>query len=125
MALLGLVVLFIVVRPLVRRIVTVEGAAAGIAGAAGTAGVAGAIGSGVTTVVATATAASPTARRQHLDRRRRRIGRHLQSHLGDDRCRQGAGTGSRPIGAEGRRVGRKEPARSRFHHPQLAHEDAA
>ena len=51
MALLGLVVLFIVVRPLVRRIVTVEGAAAGIAGAAGTAGVAGAIGSGVTTVV--------------------------------------------------------------------------
>jgi flagellar M-ring protein FliF len=48
MVLLGLVVLLLVVRPLVRRIVTPEGAmaggAAGIAGAAGTAGVAGAIG---------------------------------------------------------------------------------
>ena len=47
MALLGLIVLFIVVRPLVRRIVTPEGGAltaAGIASAAGAAGVAGAIG---------------------------------------------------------------------------------
>jgi flagellar M-ring protein FliF len=51
MALLGLIVLFLVVRPLVRRIVTPEGmeagsvlAAAGVAGAAGTAGVAGAMG---------------------------------------------------------------------------------
>jgi flagellar M-ring protein FliF len=49
MALLGLIVLFLVVRPLVRRIVTPEGAAslsAALAGAAGTAGVAGAIGGG-------------------------------------------------------------------------------
>jgi len=49
MALLGLVVMFMVVRPLVRRIITPDGAmaAAGsaIAGAAGAAGVAGAIGS--------------------------------------------------------------------------------
>ena len=53
MALLGLIVLFLVVRPLVRRIVTPEGAAAGgghgaagggVAGAIGTAGVAGAMG---------------------------------------------------------------------------------
>ena len=48
MVVLGLVVLLLVVRPLVRRIVTPDGAmaegAAGIAGAAGTAGVAGAIG---------------------------------------------------------------------------------
>ena len=46
MALLGLIVLFMVVRPLVRRIVTPEGAQAscGLAGAAGAAGVAGAIG---------------------------------------------------------------------------------
>jgi len=51
MALLGLIVLFMVVRPLVRRIVTPEGmqaggvlAAAGVAGAAGSAGVAGAMG---------------------------------------------------------------------------------
>jgi flagellar M-ring protein FliF len=48
MVVLGLVVLLLVVRPLVRRIVTPEGTvasgAAGIAGTAGTAGVAGAIG---------------------------------------------------------------------------------
>ena len=47
MALLGLIVLLLVVRPLVRRIVTPEGAVAGgaaIASAAGAAGVAGAIG---------------------------------------------------------------------------------
>ena len=43
MSLLGLIVLLTVVRPLVRRIVTPEGAAA-LAGAMGTAGVAGAIG---------------------------------------------------------------------------------
>jgi len=59
MALLGLIVLFMVVRPLVRRIITPEGGfgamgTAAIAGAAGTAGVAGAIGApgtgGATTV---------------------------------------------------------------------------
>jgi len=45
MSLLGLIVLFTVVRPLVRRIVTPEGAhAAMLAGAVGAAGVAGAIG---------------------------------------------------------------------------------
>jgi len=43
MAMLGLIVLFTVVRPLVRRIVTPEGAQA-LAGALGAAGVAGAIG---------------------------------------------------------------------------------
>ena len=48
MSLLGLVVLFTVVRPLVRRIVTPEGAQAGgmLAGAVGAAGVASAIGAG-------------------------------------------------------------------------------
>jgi flagellar M-ring protein FliF len=48
MVLLGLVVLLLVVRPLVRRVVTPDGAIAGsaaaVAGAAGRAGVAGAIG---------------------------------------------------------------------------------
>jgi flagellar M-ring protein FliF len=44
MVLLGLIVLFTVVRPLVRRIVTPEGAQAAVASAAGTAGVVGAIG---------------------------------------------------------------------------------
>ena len=60
MVLLGLVVLLLVVRPLVRRIVTPEGAMFGgpaaVAGAAGTAGVAGAI--GVQYVAASAPAAS-------------------------------------------------------------------
>jgi flagellar M-ring protein FliF len=44
MVLLGLVVLLMVVRPLVRRIVTPEGAMAAVAGAAGRAGVAGVMG---------------------------------------------------------------------------------
>ena len=51
MALLGLIVLFLVVRPLVRRIVTPEGMEAGAAGAAGMAGVAGAMGIAGGTVV--------------------------------------------------------------------------
>ncbi|MDO9411993.1 MAG: flagellar basal-body MS-ring/collar protein FliF [Pseudolabrys sp.] len=46
MALLGLIVLLMVVRPLVRRIVTPDQLALGKAGAAGVAGVAGALGSG-------------------------------------------------------------------------------
>ncbi len=44
MALLGLLVVLIVVRPLVRRIVTPEGPAGGKAGRAGVAGIAGALG---------------------------------------------------------------------------------
>jgi flagellar M-ring protein FliF len=55
MVLLGLVVLLMVVRPLVRRIVTPDGGAAAIASAAGTAGVAGAI--GIQRVAASAPAA--------------------------------------------------------------------
>ena len=59
MVLLGLVVLLLVVRPLVRRVVTPDGAMAGgpayVAGAAGTAGVAGAVG------VPYVTAAQPSA----------------------------------------------------------------
>ncbi|MBI2714803.1 MAG: flagellar M-ring protein FliF [Rhizobiales bacterium] len=52
MALLGLIVLFLVVRPLVRRIVTPEGMeAGGAAGAAGMAGVAGAMGIAGSTVI--------------------------------------------------------------------------
>jgi flagellar M-ring protein FliF len=49
MALLGLIVLFLVVRPLVRRIITPDGVAANgaaLAGAAGAAGVANAVGGG-------------------------------------------------------------------------------
>jgi flagellar M-ring protein FliF len=46
MALLGLIVLLMVVRPLVRRIVTPDQLALGKAGAAGMAGIAGALGNG-------------------------------------------------------------------------------
>jgi flagellar M-ring protein FliF len=58
MALLGLIVMFMVVRPLVRRVITPEGGAmfsAAMASAAGTAGVAGAIGvaGGTTTTTTT------------------------------------------------------------------------
>ena len=58
MALLGLVVLFMVVRPLVRRMLTPEGAAA-YAGAAGTAGVAAAM--GMRNIAAVAPAAAGVA----------------------------------------------------------------
>jgi flagellar M-ring protein FliF len=58
MALLGLIVLLMVVRPLVRRIVTPDGAAA--ASAAGAAGVAGAIGLDMSTSVASGTNGSIT-----------------------------------------------------------------
>src|ERR1017187_10225768 len=58
MVLLGLVVLLLVVRPLVRRVVTPEGAAA-VASAAGTAGVAAAI--GVRHIAAVAPAAASIA----------------------------------------------------------------
>ncbi len=90
MAFLGLIVLLLVVRPLVRRIITPEGGdkRAQLAGAAS---------------VADALA-----------------GRHLQSDVHHDRCRQGAGPGARPVGHEGRRARRKQPARGGCHHPQLA-----
>jgi flagellar M-ring protein FliF len=45
MVMLGLIVMFTVVRPLVRRVITPDGVDAGLATAAGTAAVAGAIGS--------------------------------------------------------------------------------
>jgi flagellar M-ring protein FliF len=48
MALLGLIVLFMVVRPLVRRIVTPDNPSQAVAAAAGAAGVAGALGHSVT-----------------------------------------------------------------------------
>ena len=45
---------------------------------------------------------------------------HLDPYLADDRHRAGAGPGARPVGAEGRRARREEPARDRRHHPFLA-----
>ena len=62
MSLLGLIVLFMVVRPLVRRIVTPEGVAAGgCAGAVGAGGVAGAIGGRHRSAPAAADHAVPAA----------------------------------------------------------------
>ncbi len=49
-------------------------------------------------------------RRQHRHRRRQRIRRHLQPHLGHDRRGAGAGSGSRPVGAEGGRTRPEESA---------------
>ena len=134
MALLGLVVLLLVVRPLVRRIVTPDGGAmrrtaARGASAAGTAGVAGAIGLPQChrhRACRPASRQSPARRRrQYLHRRRRRIGRHLQPHLGDDRHRPGAGTGARPVGAESRRARRENPHEAVSIIRNWLHEDAA
>ena len=92
MVLLGLVVLLLVIRPLVRRILTSEQAepvpGAMIAAAIAGGDVEGAIAAG----------ASPE----------------------NDRHRPGPGPGPRPIGAESGRTGRQEPGRSRLHHPFLA-----
>ena len=59
-------------------------------------------------------------RSQCRDRRQRPECRDLQSHLGDDRHRQGAGSGARRIGEEGRRTRRPQSARDRRHHPPMA-----
>ena len=122
MALLGLIVLLMVVRPLVRRVVTPENP--NIAGRAGIAGVAGAIGGPGVAIGADGQPLEQRRQQQHhqqwrdqyLDRRLRRIRRHFQSHLGDDRRRAGARPGARAVGAEGRRTGAEEPARGGFHH---------
>ena len=100
MVLLGLVVLLMVVRPMVRRIISPDqrdqaGAAAGRAW-------------------------------RRRDRRDRGRGRRRGDQGGserdrqDDRYRPGPGSGSRPVSSEGRRARRQEPERSRLHHPQLA-----
>jgi flagellar M-ring protein FliF len=124
MVLLGLIVLLLVVRPLVRRIVTPEGAVAGRRDRS------------------CLRHRRPARRRQCAGRQRRyhqqsqqrhhrsgrgrlaggrrRSGRHFQPHRLDDRRRQGAGTSSRPIGPESRRTRRAEPARGGFHHPHVA-----
>ena len=126
MALLGLVVLFFVVRPLVRRIITPDGAVAGGAAmparparcrghrrgpAAGGGGMTVSGGGGNITDSGGANISIVGGGE---------AGRHLQPHLRHDRRRQGAGPGARPVGAEGRRARRKEPARGGFRHPQLA-----
>ena len=122
MVLLGLIVLLTVVRPLVRRIVTPEGASARRRGREG----------GHCRRARRFRRRQPgrhdrggrrqrqyhvERRRQYFDRRRRRGGRHLQPHLDHDRRRQGAGPGARPVGAEGRRTRREQPARGGLHHP--------
>ena len=135
MVVLGLIVLLLVVRPLVRRIVTPDGGVAGgaaVASYAGTASVAAAIGAPRAAAVSAPAPSAATITANNANNaaaaaaacrricRRRGSGRHFQPNLRDDRRRQGARTGSRPIGAESRRAGREEPAGGGFHHPHLA-----
>ena len=103
MALLGLVVVLFVVRPLVRRILTPEaprpaGAPGGAPAHRGTA----------------RTPRSPTRRCRCVD----------QPDRQDDRHGAGAGPGARPIDPEGRRARRTQSARDRLHHPPMAARDA-
>ena len=134
MALLGLIVLLIGVRPLIRRVLTPDGGhcrrrrnggAVALSGPGGTAmarrrgqlpGQAGVNVSG-----------SERPRQHHQFRRaqrfagrRRPAGQHLQPHVGHDRHRPGAGPGACPIRAEGRRACRQESERDRRGDPQLA-----
>ncbi len=128
MAILGLVVLWFVVRPLVRRIVTPEGEV--IAGAARRRGARKGCRHGRRRRRNRRLCRyhDPRAgrlhnqfrRREYLDCRHRRIGRHFQPHLRNDRRRQGARTSSRPIGAESRRTRRSKSARGGLYYPQLA-----
>ena len=126
MALLGLVVMFMVVRPLVRRIITPEGMQPGqVALNPVLAAVTDASGAGAGAAASTRRQRQYRWRRKHhldrrperFDRRRRRSRRYLEPHLSDDRYRQGTRPGARPIRTEGRRACRQEPARSGFDHP--------
>ncbi len=94
MFLLALVVLLLVVRPLVRRILESEGSPSANANAG----------------AAIAGGDVPCRRDQ---------GRP-QPNFQNDRHGPGAGSGPRPIGAEGRRARRLQPQRDDLHHSQLA-----
>ena len=99
MMLLSLVVLFMVVRPLVRRILASEVIPA-LTGDGSGAG---------------------ADRRQRRGRDRPEPGARAERHLADDRRRPGSGPGSRPVGASRRRTGRAQPERNRFHRSSMAH----
>jgi flagellar M-ring protein FliF len=121
MVLLGLVVLLMVVRPLVRRIITPEGAQPGEA-------MAPAANRSFARNGGCRRRSDPWCPRQHhvngrserLDCGRRRICRHLKPDVRDDRYRQGTGAGARPIRSESWRTRRQKSTRSRLHHSQLA-----
>ena len=92
MMLLGMVVIFMVIRPLVRRILAADPAAPG---------------------------APAGADRRHRGRRRRwpAAGGARTQH---DRHRAGAGPGARAVGASRRRTGRPQSERNRRDHPSMA-----
>ena len=97
MGLLGLVVLFMVVRPLVRRILAPEERAAALR-------------------------CRPARRRRSWrtpSPPRPRKAAEPTRDGEDDRHRPDPGPGPRPVGAEGRRARRQESERSRFHHPPM------
>ncbi len=136
MALLGLVVLFMVVRPLVRRIVTPEGGGdaaaqrwparrvrpASPAPSAWRAPAARTTveGGGMTITSGGGGSITSSGGANISIVGGDEAGGDFQPHLRHDRHRQGAGPGARPVGAEGRRTRREEPARGGFRHPQLA-----
>ena len=113
MSLLGLIVLFMVVRPLVRRIVTPDMPRP--------------------RQCRWYRERRRCHRRHHHQYRRpqrrhrqpRGAGRHLQPHLDHDRHRQGTGTGPRSIGAESRRTRRQNPHEAVSIIRNWLHEDAA
>ena len=99
MMLLGLVVMFMVIRPLVRRILASE----------------------------VIPALTGRWRPAGADRRQRQSGtgqnlvpRH-QRHRAADRRRPGSGPGPCPVGASRRRTGRAKPERNRYHCSSMAH----
>ena len=99
MMLLGLVVLFMVVRPLVKRIIASE-VIPSLAGE----GLVPALTDG-------------SAHRRH----RPESGAQPQRHLADDRRRPGSGPGSCAVGASRRRTGRAKSERNRVHRSSMAH----
>ena len=105
MGVLGLIVLLLVVRPLVRRIITPDERAL----APPSAGAGGGLPSGMAVAALTGG-----------ERRRSRQGGRTEPDSKDDRHRPDPGPGPRPIRAKGRRTRRQKPSRNRFHHPFMA-----
>ena len=99
MMLLSLVVLFMVVRPLVRRILASEVIPA-------------LTGADQVPALTDGNAAAATGQSS---------GTRAERRLADDRRRPGSGPGARPDGASRRRIGRAQPERDRFDRSSMAH----
>jgi hypothetical protein len=121
MALLAILVLLLGFRPIIRRILDIKGeaeaaAAGGVRTIVGPGGVTMTVGPngvvpapGMNITGGAAGSITSAGGPNVAIVGTRRGGRHLQSHVGDDRHRSGAGPGACPVGAEGRRTRRQEP----------------